>query len=595
MNRSNMRNAGIVWMAVLVLGLVFARPVRAEEAASKGPILSALTEKPLVVFHLNGITGAVEAIAQTRVGQQIGESPLLSSALDVWQGGLRFGAAVLADLPEETLHRLLGREMAVVVFAPQEPAEELVALVMHLGEDTDLVKDLLKERIIPRLKATNPRLQVQVRDAKGGHVVQLEDGPKRGHLRFAEDLLIAGPENVLMKFDPAGRTPTRVTEERGTAQIASVSVNLEPVWHWVMARVAGHPAAAARVHGIGLLAMTQLRVATAVEAGGFKDTLVADIDPNAPAHVRARMAIKAGQARSAAVIPAGSALAVSLQIESGDRLYALIEDSIRQKQGEAGLQQFRQRLDAVNITFGVNVELGLMPAIGNEVFLALIPPDADAVLAGEATTEDFGYTIGFVAKDADKLRDIIQRFAAAPPAVQAGWRLITDRFQGADVYNLVNDVEQKRLSLAFVEGFLIFSAREDSVRDAVSAVAAGEVLAACPQYQAVLDHLPDEANARLYVDTRPLRELLMAVLPQRAPQQVKAFLPLIEGVVPHLGSYGVAAVSDETQLRVEGYGDVPAMFALFNLGLGAAADRMKKAGPMAPAAADGNGRNSQRS
>ncbi len=595
MNRSMMRRACIVWMAVLVAGLVFARPVRAEEAASKGPILSALTEKPLIVFHLNGITGAVEAIAQTRVGRQIGESPLLSSALDVWQGGLRLGAAFLADLPEETLHRLLGREMALVVFAPQEPGEELVALVVHLGEDTDLVKGLFKERIIPRLKATNPRLQVQVRRAEGNPIVQLKDGPKGGYLRFAEDLLIVGPENVLMKFDPAGRTPTRVTEGRGTAQIASVSVNLEPIWNWVMARVAGNPAAAARLRGMGLLAMTQLQVTTAVEGGGFKDTLVADIGPDAPAQVRARLGIKAGQARSAAVIPAGTALAVSLQIESGERLYALIEDSIRQKQGEAGLQRVRQNLNAVNIVFGVDVELELIPAIGNEVFVAVVPPDADAVLAGEATGDDFGLTIGFVAKDADKLRDIIQRFAAAPQAVQAGWRLTTDRFQGADVYNLVNDVEQKRLSLAFVEDFLIFSEHEDSVRDALSAVASGKVLAAHPQYQAVVEHLPDKANARLYVDTRPLRKLLMAVLPQQAPQKVKAFLPLIKGTVPHLGGYGIAAVSNEGQLRIEGYGDVPAVFAAFSLGLGTAADRMKKAGPVAPAAADGNGRNSQRS
>ncbi|MHC4591925.1 MAG: hypothetical protein ACYS8L_04420, partial [Planctomycetota bacterium] len=111
-----------------------------------------------------------------------------------------------------------------------------------------------------------------------------------------------------------------------------------------------------------------------------------------------------------------------------------------------------------------------------------------------------------------------------------------------------------------------------------SAVAEGDVLADEAQYLAVRRHLPPVVNAQAYLDTRPLKGAVMALLPDRVPPNAAPYLSLMEGVVPDLGGYGVAIVADEGELRLEAYGDVPLAYPFFGaLSLGGAVDSQVRA------------------
>jgi hypothetical protein len=90
----------------------------------------------------------------------------------------------------------------------------------------------------------------------------------------------------------------------------------------------------------------------------------------------------------------------------------------------------------------------------------------------------------------------------------------------------------------------------------------------------------------VYLDTRPLREALLSLLPANVPPKARPYLPLIEGMVPELGGYGSAIVADEAELRLEAYGDVPAAYGFFSVvALGGAIESQKRAAAPQPSPA----------
>ena len=113
--------------------------------------------------------------------------------------------------------------------------------------------------------------------------------------------------------------------------------------------------------------------------------------------------------------------------------------------------------------------------------------------------------------------------------------------------------------------------------EVVAAAQARRTLDQDEQYRAIRAHLPRRANAQLYVDIRPARELAMALGAARMARRARAFLPLISQSVPQLGGYALAAVSEKDSLRLEGYGDVPALFALTNIGVAGLAQKLSEA------------------
>lgn len=558
MIRRSQSRTRFVLIAALALTGVCWRAASAAEGTASGPILGAITEKPMMVFRLDSPMGAAEAIGQSRIGRHIQESPLLSSALNLWREALHLGGAFLADLPATTVDRLLGREAVVVVFESSGAWQTApsVALVMDLGGDAELAREALQESALPRLQAQDPALSVT---RQAGGVIRV--GTQDVYVRFAGDLLVIGTEEAVAKFDPSASTPAWPGGQGAPDGIASSYLDLRPVWD-VMA---SNPVQMSVLAATGFHALQEFRASTEIVDGGFKDTIVAAVGPEGGL-LPALMSLESGETRSAAVVPEGYVLLLSLQIGSGETLYGLIEEMVRVMGGEIGLQQFRMAMDQIDQFFAVNVEWELLPGIGNEVFFAVRAPDVEVMRSGrQPDIEDIAPIFGFVVNDADSLRGLIERFKA-PQAAQQGWQLITEAHQDVELYTLTHIGMPGGLSFAFLEGFFVGAPDADMVRSVITAVTAGKTLANEGQYQAVSKHLPAAVNASAYLDTRQTMQALMELLSAAAGGQAQAFVPLIRQSVPDLGGYGLAVVADEDELRVETYGELPVAFSLFSAG-----------------------------
>ncbi|KPK62108.1 MAG: hypothetical protein AMK73_06800 [Planctomycetes bacterium SM23_32] len=249
-------------------------------------------------------------------------------------------------------------------------------------------------------------------------------------------------------------------------------------------------------------------------------------------------------------MPRDYALLASVQIGYGETLYSLIEETVRQNEGEVGVQNFRAGVDQVDHAFAVNVEWELLPTIGSEAFLAVRAPAAEQMArGGKPRPSDLALLIGFAVQDRDALKGLVERFAASPEAAQMGWQLITEGYNGQDYHTLRNIAGPAGFSFAFVDGFVVGSKDAEALKPVLDAVASGEVLGAEPRYLAVSEHLPEVANVRAYVDSRPFREAALLGMERNAPPKARSFVPMLQEAVPDLGGYGLALVGQGDVLR----------------------------------------------
>ncbi|MHC5033837.1 MAG: DUF3352 domain-containing protein [Planctomycetota bacterium] len=582
MNRAKERRLVVVALMILALSAAWVNGAAAAQEAHPDAVLSALAEKPLVVVRGDGLKSVARAVAETRVGRQVQDSPLLSSLLSFWESGLHVGAALLADLPGPAVDRLMGREAALVVFesseAPKAPVA--VALAVHMGEDARMVTEAIAGVMLPRLEASDPELFVSGELTSEGGTVGLHKGPNDVYVRVTGDLLVVGTKEGVRMFGRPASRPGWLDEVGGMDGISTFHLDLAPLWEQAAAQAAGHPSKAQELERSGLPALRYVRGSTAVAEGGFKDTVVAAVDSAVGGFLPAAAALAAGRPRCAGVVPDDYVLLMSLQIESGQELYALVEETVRQNEGEAGIQEFHAGMASIEQAFGINVERELLPIVGSEVFLAARLPDIDVLAAeGEPQPRDFAPLVGLATKDAEALRKLVERFAASPQAVQGGWQLTAENCGGTELHTLSSAYEPDQgFSFAFLGGYFVCAREAVMLRPVISAVATGDVLADEAQYLAVRRHLPRAVNALAYLDTRPLKGAVMALLPDRAPADARPYLSLIEGVVPDLGGYAVAIVTDEREIRIEAYGDVPLAYSFFGaLSLGGAVDSQVRA------------------
>jgi len=543
--------------------------------AGAGTVLSHATEKPLVVLRVSNPAEARDALADTRIGQQMSGSPFLSSLFAMERDCVLFCAAFLADLTPESIERLLGREMAFVVFVPAggEPA---AVLGVDLGHDAAMIRKALKERFIPRLRALDPSLSIVLEQVDGTALVAFEVEEKTSYLRLVDNLLLFGTKAGVMKFSPRGaELAASARVEQG---LASLYVDLRPVWDRFRRAAGEGPGKAVKLRGSGLPAIRDLRAVTRVVDGGFKDTVTLSLDGDASGVLAALLPFEPGRMRAAEVIPDDYSLLASWWIGSGEKLYALLTDLARIKGGEAGVQSLQQQADALEATFGLSVQRDLLPALGGEVFLALRMPDVETLRTlGPDRPENYSPIFGLAVRNPDALLDLVERVVKSAPGVQQGWELVRPGGQDDKLYRLRSAAQGKQLAFAFEDGFMVCSPFPDAVRDAVTAAQERRTLDQDEQYRAIRAHLPRRANAQLYVDIRPARELAMALGAARMARRARAFLPLISQSVPQLGGYALAAVSEKDSLRLEGYGDVPALFALTNIGVAGLAQKLSEA------------------
>lgn len=545
--------------AIALSALAAATSDNQDRAANRA--FSSLTEPPLMALRVESPMALSGALDQTRLGQHVRSSPLLSAMADSYGAGLRLAGAFLADLPAATVKRLMGREAALVVLPRegQAGATPAVAFVLHMGDDAQLVKDALNNVVIPRLTAS-PQLTVQDVEDPAGQTLRFRKGANSFDVRLAGDLFLVGTERSVRKFSPSPgeRAWTQLAEPEG---LSTFYLDLRPIWANALSR-GQQPARP--LTASGLPGLTSLRGVTRVLDGGFKDTLLARFDKERGGLLGAAAALKARPSACASVVPQDHGLLVSLGIESGERLFGLLEEAVRSSQGEQGVQRLRAAMDQVDRLFAINVEWEVLPAIGQEVFVAARVPDADALASqGGPAREDWATLFGFAVKDEEAFRGLVERFAASPQARQMGWWLVTEGYEGRQIHTLTNMAGPAGFSFALLNGYCVISRDVEAVRDVIRQVIAGKTVGASAQYRDVARHLPAEANAYVYVDTRPLREAAFAVLAQRVPAQGKAYVPLLQATVPELGGYGAALVGEPTQLRLEAYGDAPLAYVLF--------------------------------
>jgi hypothetical protein len=573
------------WMGAALAAVVLAASVARVEAAEE-PTLGAMPEPPLMVFRIPSMTALGEALDGTRVAEHVERSPLLSSALDAWGGGVRFAAALLGDMSQETLERLLSREVAVAVFAADMPdgAEPPAALLMHLGEDAAMVRDILKTKAIPRIQAGNPRISVTEERLGALTVAHIQDGPKDAYIGIGGDLLAVGDRRALAKLAPAAASAGWTAFEARPEGLASSYFNLPAIWERALASAPPHERDGLRA--AGLTALGEVWGATEVLAGGFKDTVAAEFGAGEGGFLAAFTELEAGASRAASVVPDDYALLVSCQIESGEAFYSLLEEIARQTEGEVGVQNLRRGMDQIDQFFAVNVEWEILPAIGNEAFFAIKAPEAEVMASGrKPLPRDLAPVIGFAVTDRAALKDVVERLAASPEAAQNGWQLITQGHGEAEYHTVRNMGGPMGFAFAFTDGFVVACREADMLKPVLDAVASGETLASEPSYARADEHLPKAAHVLAYVDTSPFRQAAALAMERNAPPKARAFLPLFQEAMPDLGGYGLALRREGDRLMAEGYGDLPAAYGFFTFGaLGGAIESQKQAAAPAPPA-----------
>ncbi|MCK4283999.1 MAG: hypothetical protein KAX44_06750, partial [Candidatus Brocadiae bacterium] len=396
----------------------------APQSPGTNPILAILTQRPLAVLSVESPAASLRAIAGTRVGTCIADSLTTSPELSLWLSQLRWIVSDLTGFPDATLERLLGRHAALVVFegdgAPGRPVPWAVAL--YLGEDTELVNNALHGHFISRLRASNPALTVTSEQVAGCAIVSVDDGTKEVCLRLAGDRLLVGTKEAVLKFEPSAAAPPAPHEQQTPERVASTSFDLRAIWRQTLRRMAGDPEKVMELRGMGLPAISALRMGTSVADGGFTDTLIAEIGPQDQGFLPRVMALKARRTRAAALVPQDYGLLASLQIESGEALYSLVEGIVRLNKGEAGVEEFKWGLDQVDMAFTVNVQWELLPIIGSEAFLALRTPPAEAWAHGAGPRfKEFGPVFGFEVKNEKGLAELVRRFADSFVAQSQGW------------------------------------------------------------------------------------------------------------------------------------------------------------------------------
>jgi hypothetical protein len=312
--------------------------------------------------------------------------------------------------------------------------------------------------------------------------------------------------------------------------------------------------------------MTDIQISTQTSEGGFKDTAVASVDGRPTGVLGALMSLAPGSTDSAGVVPADYSLLASLQVESGEKLFGLIEDTVLEIGGDQALQQFRNGMDQVDQGFAVNVEWELLPGIGHELFLAMRTPDLDMLASGRPPRwADFEPIFGFAVKDQVILTDLVKRFANSPVAMQQGWRLVTVGHGEYEIYTLENMAFNFHLSLAFVGDYCVLSTDRGHVTGALDAVDGGRTLAGDIQYGLSRAQVAKDLNAYVYLDTRPAQEAALALLRQNLPSEAMIWLGTIERVMPSLGGYSLALAAQDSALRAEGYGELPVAFTGLSL------------------------------
>jgi hypothetical protein len=280
----------------------------------------------------------------------------------------------------------------------------------------------------------------------------------------------------------------------------------------------------------------------------------------------ALMSLQPGSTDCAGIVPDGYSLLASVQIESGEKLLGVIEDTVLNVGGDQALQQFRNGLDQVDQGFAVNVEWELLPGIGHELFLAMKTPDLDMLASGrQPAWADFQPIFGFAVQDQVILADLVKRFAQSPMAMQQGWRLVTTGHGDHEIYTLENMAFNFHLSLAFANDYCILSLDRGLVTAALDAVGEGATLAAEAQYKASREQMADKVNAYVYLDTRPAKEAVVTLLRRQLPPKAMVWVGALERAVPELGGYSLAIAAGESSLRMEGYGELPVAFSGLSL------------------------------
>lgn len=570
----------VCWaIALLALAAGGMGAARAAEGVPGDPVLDALTEKPLMFLRLGSLREALEGVRQTRVGRHAQQEPLMASAADAWRSAVRFGMAVLTDLTDADLERLAGREVALVVLrsAGAPGGAPPVMVVADLGDDARLVERAVREQLVPRCLAANPRLSASVEQTASGTLVRwTEGGRTKGCMRFAGRLLALGPEEVVARLSLSGGSGI-LASNVAPEGLALGYLDVQALLDMALARMGARERR--QFEGTGIPAVSELWSATSVADGAFRDTVVARLTPGTGGLLPALAALQPGQTAAARVMPVSHSALLTCRIESGEKLYEIVEDLVRHNEGEAGLQQFRMGMDQVDRMFAINLEWELLPAIGGEAFVAVRLPTAEQWASGRPPRKaDFEPIWGFALRDEQLLRDLVERFGKSTEARQTGWQVMTEGHADLQVHTVSNVTSPVRFALAIVDGYCVCAPEADTVRAVIDAVAAGQVLAGDEQYQAACAALPQDANASVYLDTRPLRQGLLAVSRRRVPEAKQAFLPLLERLVPDVGGYAVAAVGEGDLIRIEGRGDLPALFSFANvLSLGGSVESHKQA------------------
>ncbi len=557
---------GLIWAGVVGEGGRAADD--APQSPGTNPILANLTQRPLAVLSVESPAASLRAVAGTRVGTCIADSLTTSPELSLWLSQLRWMASNLTGFPDATLERLLGRHAALVVFegdgAPGRPVPWAVAL--YLGEDTELVNNALHGQFISWLRASNPALTVTSEQVAGGGIVSVDDGTKEVCLRVAGDRLLVGTREAVLKFEPSAAAPPASHEQQTPEHVASTSFDLGAIWRQTFRRMARNPEKVKELRGMGLPAISALRIRTGVADGGFTDTLIAEVGPQEQGFLPRVMALKPRRARAAALVPQDYGLLASLQIESGEALYSLVEGIVRLNKGEAGVEEFKWQLDQLDVALTVNVQWELLPVIGSEAFLALRTPRAEAWARGaKLQFEEFEPVFGFEVKNEDGLAELVRRFAHSFAMQSQGWQLSSNAHRGTAFQILENIYGGERIAFAFLEGFVVCSLEVAPLQGVIAAVTEGRALADDPEYRVMCDRVQGVGNAWVYISAGPAREFLTGLLSRVESPGAQPLVSVLRQGVARLGSYGIQAARTGEQIRVEAYGDVPGVFTFFSL------------------------------
>jgi len=550
----------MAWLvAAALVVLCTARAVRAGDVAEIVPA------DVMVYAHARDLGGMADALGRSWPGRVVAKEPMLRAARDALAGGLRFSTLYFGDLAMEDVAGYLGRQVGAVLLQEAAPnGRPHWAVIADLGDRAEAFETALRQRILPRLAVSVPKMRLNTRSHEGValHSLLIPQGPEIwcgvvagrlcvGSERALERVVAVhkGKERPLSQSDDFEALRARLDVPSG----AMLYVNLAPVWARMEKEEWGaDPHKRREAQTLGLISLRAYGMSSqpAAQGGLYESKFVLHGHGRLSGLLGAIAGCAPAPLECASILPEGYDLYAALSFSSAEALVQALKGMVRTSEGEGPVQQFDAGVAEFQKMFGADFKRDVLDPIGNEMFVAAQLPDVARMLAQRRKPRpwsDIKILVGLEAKDADRLFGTAHLVLLSEPLAGMGFDVTSVQVGGTPVH-VVSLAARPNFRPAYAKlgRYVVFSLAADTVKEAAAAQAAN-VLAASERHRAPMQGMPPQAVLRIYAD--PVPELSQAIdaLPALNVGQtrLKPMLPVLKNMAAELPALALTATSED--------------------------------------------------